>query len=397
MEPFSRRALLLTAPALLVPTALALSSAQTAAATAAKLTFRISNGSDLNQTLYLYVMGTDLGTGRLGYVDPAGNFQPWPAGSIPPSPAPDASMLGPGIGGTTSVLVPRGFSGRLYLAFGSKLDFRLTPDGLVQPDAANPPDPNYNILFDFTEFTYNDQGLWLNSSQVDMFAIPHAVTVTAQNGSVKRSGQLVAQGRNNVVQQIQALPDWQRSVIKRSDGTVLRVLSAGKATGVGLLDSGYLDSEINRAWNTYVNTPLTVRPFTDQPNIVFTGRTSGNVMNFTDSSGNFAASFNKPSSANVWNCDGNLFAPNDQVVGPIARTLGAALNRSTLADNSQQPALNAGTYYQNARTNHYARIIHANMANGNAYAFPFDDVGGFESLVYDPDPLSAGIEIGPFN
>ncbi|WP_461117957.1 hypothetical protein [Saccharothrix stipae] len=44
-------------------------------------------------------------------------------------------------------------------------------------------------------------------------------------------------------------------------------------------------------------------------------------MNLTDSSGRQVASSAKPSTSNVWGCDSALRAPNDQVVGPIARTL----------------------------------------------------------------------------
>jgi hypothetical protein len=36
------------------------------------------------------------------------------------------------------------------------------------------------------------------------------------------------------------------------------------------------------------------------------------------------------------------------------------------------------------------------MADGRAYAFPFDDVGHFQSLVTDGDPRSAGITLNPF-
>ena len=36
------------------------------------------------------------------------------------------------------------------------------------------------------------------------------------------------------------------------------------------------------------------------------------------------------------------------------------------------------------------------MVDGKAYGFAFDDVGGFESLVHDGDPRSAGIILGAF-
>ncbi|PZV93585.1 Beta-1,3-glucanase [Micromonospora phaseoli] len=36
------------------------------------------------------------------------------------------------------------------------------------------------------------------------------------------------------------------------------------------------------------------------------------------------------------------------------------------------------------------------MRDGKAYAFAFDDVGAFESLVHDGDPRAAGLILSPF-
>ncbi|MGI5242675.1 beta-1,3-glucanase family protein [Dactylosporangium sp. CA-139066] len=386
--------------------ALISAAAATAAATAvapaahaigpAILPVTVTNNTGRGDAVYLYVLGVNLSSGRLGYVNSAGTFTAWSGGAIPPAPAPDVSIGGPGNGGSTTIRFPRGFSGRVYFSFGDKLKFFITPDGLVQPAPWAAGDPNQNILFDWSEFTYNDAGLWINSSQVDMFAVPHAVTVTGASGATQRTGDLVNDGRNTVINQIKAQSGWAGTVYTRSDGTVLRVLSPGKAAGAGLLSATYLDSYITSAWNAYTSKTLTVVPFADQPNTKYFGRTSGNTMTFTNASGAVVASFNKPSSADVWGCAGNLPAPNDQVVGPISRTLCAALNRGTLGTVDTQPDLNSAGFYKNNPTNQYAKIIHANMADGRAYAFPFDDVGHFESLVTDSDPRSASIILSPF-
>ena len=265
----------------------------------------------------------------------------------------------------------------------------------MQPAPWASGDANHGTLFDWSEFTYNDAGLWLNSSQVDMFAVPHTVTVTGASGT-RRTGDLVANGRQNTIDQIAAQPGWANTVVKRADGTVLRVLAPGKAAGAGLMSTTYLDSYIASAWNAYTAKTLTVVPFGDQPSIRYFGRTSGTVMRFTNSSGQQVASFNRPSSADVWGCDGALHAPNDQVVGPLARTLCAALNRGTLGTVDTQPSTDASAFYRSSPTNQYARIVHANMADGKAYAFAFDDVGAFESLVHDGSPSAAGLIIQPF-
>ena len=385
----------MAALAVTVPLTAAITAAPAAAAGPAILPVTFTNNTGRGEAVYIYTIGINLSTGRLGYANQGGTFTNWPAGANPPVPAPDVAINGPGNGGSTTINFPKNFSGRVYFSLGTKLKFFLTPDGLVQPAPWAGGEANRDILFDWREFTYNDSGLWLNSSQVDMFAVPHAVSVTDSAGT-RTTGVLLNNGRDNVINGIKAQAGWGGSVYTRSDGTALRVLAPGKAAEAGLIDGNILSSYINSAWNAYTSKTLTVVPFGDQPNTKYFGRTSGNVMNFTNSSGQQVASFNKPSSGSVFGCAGDLPAPNDLVVGPISRTLCAALNRGTLGTLDTQPTTNGADFYKNNPTNQYAKIIHANMADGKAYAFPFDDVGNFESLVNAGSPSRAGITLDPF-
>ncbi|GAA2604175.1 beta-1,3-glucanase family protein [Paractinoplanes durhamensis] len=356
----------------------------------------VKNNTGRSESVFLYLLGVNLATGKLGYVNAAGTFTAWTGGGTVPVPAPDVSIAGPANGGSTTIKMPKGLSGRLYMSFGQKLDFRLTTDGLVQPAPWAGGDPNHDILFDWSEFTLDAGGLFLNSSQVDMFAVPHIVSVTGGTGVTLSTGELKSGGRQNVINAVKANGDFAKSVVTRADGTVLRVLAPGKAADAGLMSPTYLDSYINSAWNAYASKTLTVVPFGDQPNNKFSGRTSGTVMNFTDTTGKTVASFNKPSTANVWGCDGALGAPNDQVVGPIARTLCAALTRGTLGTLDTQPSGTAADFYKNNPADVYAKVIHENMIDGKAYAFAFDDVQNQESLVHDGDPRTATITMTPF-
>jgi hypothetical protein len=119
-------------------------------------------------------------------------------------------------------------------------------------------------------------------------------------------------------------------------------------------------------------------------------------MTFTDGGGRQVASITKPSTANVWGCDGNLAAPNDQVVGPIARSLCAALQRGTLGTQPVEPGTDPATFYRSEPVNLYNKLIHDNMVDGKAYAFAFDDVANQESLVHDGDPAAIGITLDGF-
>lgn len=353
----------------------------------------ITNDSGRGDPVHVYVLGER--DGRLGYADAGGTFHPWPSVGGVPVDAPDASIPGPADGQSVTIALPR-LSGRVYFSYGSKLDFKIVNDGrLVQPAVQNPSDPNRGILFNWTEYTLNDGGLWINSTQVDFFSAPYQTGLRRADGTVARTGMLRPDGFGAVVAALEATPGWGELVQRAGDGSVLRVLSPGHAVGTGQLAPDVLADYVDRVWARYAAETLTVRPYAAEPDRVFLGRVSGDVMTFTDAAGAVVAAFTRPSSDSVLGCHRDLAAPNDDV-GAIARTLCAGLNRSTLLVNSQQPDPDGGAFYQDAVTNHYAKHIHAQMADGRAYAFAFDDVGQHESLVHDGAPAAAYIQLDPF-
>lgn len=357
----------------------------------------VTNNSGRGEPVYLYNLGTLLSTGQQGWADANGTFHPWPAGGNPPTPAPDASIAGPASGQSTTIRIPK-FSGRVYFSYGQKLVFKLTTGGLVQPAVQNPSDPNRNILFNWSEYTLNDAGLWINSTQVDMVSAPYAVGVKTASGTTKSTGHLVPGGYNGFFGALKGKPGgWGNLIQTRPDGTVLRALAPGHGIESGALAATVLDDYIDRVWQKYSTATLTVTPFADQPGTKYFGRVSGSTMNFTNSAGAVVTRFQKPDSDSVFGCYKLLDAPNDLVRGPISRTLCAGFNRSTLLVDPNQPDTGSGAFYQDAVTNQYAREIHARTADGKAYAFAFDDVGNHESLVDDGDPRQAYLTLDPFS
>ncbi|WP_454345616.1 glycoside hydrolase family 64 protein [Streptomyces canus] len=387
-----------TVAAALLGAALTVLTPSTAdAAVPATIPLKLTNNSGRGDAVYVYTLGTLLSTGQQGWADANGTFHAWPAGGNPPTPAPDASIAGPANGQTKAIRIPK-FSGRIYFSYGQKLVFKLTTGGLVQPAVQNPSDPNRNILFNWSEYTLNDSGLWINSTQVDMFSAPYAVGVQRADGSTLSTGHLKSGGYNGFYNSLRGQAGgWANLIQTRSDGTVLRALSPTYGLETGALPASVMDDYINRVWQKYATTNLTVTPFTDQPNTKYFGRVSGNVMNFTNSSGAVVTSFQKPDAASVFGCYKNLDAPNDLVRGPISRTLCAGFNRSTLLVNPNQPDTGTTNFYLDSVTNQYAKKIHAQMADGKAYAFAFDDVGNQESLVHDGNPQQAYLTLDPFN
>ncbi|QHA02801.1 sugar hydrolase [Streptomyces broussonetiae] len=394
----TRPALPLVAAAALVGSVLALGApGRAGAAVPDTVPLQITNNSGRSEPVYVYDLGTQLSSGQQGWADAGGAFHAWPAGGNPPTPAPDASIAGPTPGQSTTIRIPK-FSGRIYFSYGQKLDFRLTTGGLVQPAVQNPSDPNRNILFNWSEYTLNDSGLWLNSTQVDMFSAPYAVGVQRADGSVSTTGHLKSAGYTGFFNDLRAQGGgWAGLIQTRSDGTVLRALSPLYGVETGALPANVMDDYINRVWQKYAATTLTVSPFADQPGTKYSGRVSGDVMNFTDSSGTVVTSFQKPDADSVFGCHKLLDAPNDNVRGPISRTLCAGFNRSTLLVDSNQPDTTPADFYRDAVTNQYARAVHAQMTDGKAYAFAFDDVGNQESLVNDGNPQQAYLTLDPLS
>lgn len=337
-----------------------------------------------NTAIQMYVVGTDLATGKQGYVKSSGVFTPC---ALSDNGADGFADLGVPLStnGDTNFALPK-MSGRVYFAINGRLRFKVVSTGngaaLQFPAGWTAADPNFDVLHDCMEFTYSDAGMFCNTTNVDMFSIPMAIRLTgAQN---QTTGALVPGGRDRIFAAIAALPDFSRLVI----GDKLRVIAPGHGLDAGLFSATYFDPYISDVWNHYASTDLTVTTNAGS----FTGRVTGDKLIFSGG----IAPFARPSTKDVLYCDGALAAPNDGKTGPVAAVLGAAFNRSTLRDQPHQPTTDPATFYQPAISNHYARVLHANHADGKAYGFAFDDVVNFASYIQDTAPTAITVTLTPF-
>ncbi|WP_026174496.1 beta-1,3-glucanase family protein [Acaricomes phytoseiuli] len=394
-RPWARIIGLLLSPAIALSAGLSVLAAPAAsAATPATIPLTITNSSDRSGPVYIYNLGTDLASGKMGWADANGTFRAWPNAGTTPQPAPDTSIAGPQPGGSMTIRVPK-FSGRIYFSYGQKLNFQVVLDGkLVQSAVQNDSDPNRNVMFNWSEYTYNDAGIWLNSTQVDMFSAPYQVGVRGGNGQLVSTGRLVPDGYRAVLDGLRSA-GWGNTIQTAPDGSVLRAVAPAHAISTGRLDSNALSDYINRVWQKYSSSTLTVVPYGDQPNRKFFGTVQNGRMVFRDGQNREIVSYNKPSSSSVFACDGDLPAPNDDR-GAISRTLCAGLNRSTLLTSQTHPSTDPAGFYNDPVTNRYAKLIHQNMVDGKAYAFAFDDVAAQESLVHDSAPQAAYLVLDPF-
>jgi hypothetical protein len=353
---------------------------------AARLPIKIVNHTNKygNAAIWAYVVGTSP-AGQQSYVKADGTLVPVSTSLNGSDGFADLSI--PLVADGDSTISLPNMSGRIYFSMGTKLKFKVVTDGngnaaLQFPAGWVSTDPNYNVLHDCFEFTFNASGMFCNSTMVDMFSIPIAITLAG--ASTQTTGTLVAGGRDAIFAGIKAQPDFAKLVV----GDNLRVIAPGHGIEAGLFSKTYYDSYINDVWTKYASTDLRVKI----NSTTYTGRVSGNKLVFN----NGAAAFAKPSTLDVFYCNGALGAPNDGVTGPVAADLGAAFNRSTLLSTPDQPVGDPAQFYKAAVTNHYSRVIHANTVDGKAYGFPFDDVGSFASYVQDSAPTSCTLTLTSF-
>jgi hypothetical protein len=353
------------------------------AAGALPLTLVNSTGAYANSSVHLYIVGNQGGT----------QVRVTPDGTLAPIALSDNGADGftdyaipLASSGETTLSIPF-MSGRIYVALGDKLKFKAVADGAGNPALQYPAgwvssDPNYTVLHDCAEFTYNSSGMFCNTTMVDMFSVPLAIRLTGS--ADQTTGTLRDGGRAQVFSAVKAVDAFAPLVVDD-----LRVIAPGHGLDAGLFAADYFASYIDDAWSTYTGKDLTVTTNAG----AFTGRVSGGSLGFT---GPASVSFAKPSTRDVLFCDGALAAPNDGTTGPVAAVLGAAFNRTTLVSTAAQPTTDPASFYATAVTNHYSKAVHAATLNGKAYGFAFDDVADFASYIQDTAPTGVRLTLTPF-
>ncbi|MCE4947019.1 MULTISPECIES: beta-1,3-glucanase family protein [Streptomyces] len=353
-----------------------------------------TSGAYANGSVWVYILGND-GTQQVR-VTPDGKLAPVAVADNGPDGFTDYAIPLAATGTTTLQLPP--MSGRIYTSLGAKLKIKAVADGNGKPALAYPAgwvasDPNYDVLHDCAEFTYNSAGMFCNTTMVDMFSVPLALRLTGSGDQT--TGTLKDGARARIFSEVKAAAGFDRLVVDDR-----RVIAPGHGLDSGLFAADYFAPAVDAAWSAYAGKDLTVTTNAG----TFTGRVSGDQLAFTGPQGRGTRSaapagpiaFGKPSTRDVLFCDGILAAPNDGVRGPLAAVLGAALNRSTLATHPAQPGTDPAAFYQQQVTNHYARVMHGATKDGKAYGFAFDDVAGFASYVEDHAPKELTLTLTPF-
>ncbi|GHK02787.1 glycosyl hydrolase [Streptomyces sp. Y2F8-2] len=354
-----------------------------AAAGALPLTIVNNSGSFDNASVHVYIVGNQ--DGKQVRVTPDGTLAPIALSDNGADGFTDYAISLPA-GGEAHLTLPH-MSGRIYVSLGQKLKFKAVRDGngnaaLQYPVGWVTSDPNYRVLHDCAEFTYNASGMFCNTTMVDMFSVPMSIRLTGAKDQT--TGTLRDGGRAAVFDAVKQVAEFAPLVVDD-----LRVIAPGHGLDAGLFPKDYFAPYIDQVWSTYTGKDLTVT--TDAG--TFRGRVRADKLTFD---GPASVAFSKPSTRDVLFCDGNLAAPNDGTTGPVAAVLGAGFNRSTLLGNPVQPVTDASAFYRTALTNHYAKAVHAATRDGKAYGFAFDDVADFASYIQDTAPTGVRLTLTPF-
>jgi hypothetical protein len=299
-----------------------------------------------------------------------------------------------------TVSVPHIYSARIYLSIDGPLTFKLNRGpALVEPSVTNPSDPNYNLRWDFAEFSFNNQELFANISYVDFVSLPISMTLLNGAGVTKHVSSMATNGLDMVCsslrnQDARDHAGW-ASLIINHNGRPLRALSPNSGMVMNsTLFANYYQTYVDRVWNKYKTADLIVN--TQAQLGILRGRVDHNDVLIIGGQG-----FTKPTARDIFSCSTGTFAENgSQERAAIIPRLAAAFNRSTLlleVDNIIPDT--PPPFYHDSPTNHYSRIVHEANLDRRGYAFPYDDVAAsvqanVAGTVSDGDPRLLTLAVG---
>lgn len=337
-----------------------------AAATGPTLTIALQNQTN-SATVYAFITGRAIDNGNRWVLirsDGVSQYYPDSPGQIMSPLGADCAIRLGAPGSTIQCQIPHIAGGRIWFSVDQPLTFSLNPGpALVEPSVSNESDPNYNIQWGFAEFTWNTDQLYANISYVDFVGLPIGLTLNTQNSGTQHVSGMGPGGLGQIVDGLrqQSARDgqpWNQLVVMRNGGNqVLRVVSPNTAmVRNGNLFAGYYDDYVNRVFNKFSNTTITVDTQAAAGRVQ--SRVAGGVMNFNGSV------FGKPSTHDIFSSNTGPFqtGSNAQTNAIIPR-LAAAYNRSTLLVANDFPAPQ-NLYYKDQTTNHYSRIVHQANLDG---------------------------------
>lgn len=339
--------------------------------------------------------------------------------------------------GSVTLKVPQTIGARIYISLdktvyltetvGYKVvDGKQVPDtlSLAEPNAGDPADPSYATIFDKVEYTYNDDGVWIDTTAVDFFSMPLSLTAAGQTVGLQQTRSAVLGALHHYFGEAGASAEWQKLELTytNDDNTVsvLRVVAPNKSVGDDPFSTTYLDDYIAAVWDYFRANPLYVDcseisvkdgPSKKSPAGVMTGTVtgSGETVSFTFTSQDggtpdVVVGPGYPTSNQVFGCgQGIMEAQPGTVQSVIVRGLATGMNigrlpgtttaadplkKSWFTDQEAQyyttnPLAVPGSGQPAPWFNVYSQALHS--FGDSVYAFAFDDAAGQDSTIHITD------------
>jgi hypothetical protein len=377
--------------------------------------FTITNNT--GEDVYMYAFGT-VGEGSKAksvYISNfSGDLKPFPLNA---GPATYSLKLPDKV---TNASFPQFTGVRIYFSVGEALPVTSTgPTGL--PNALvgwinSPAHPEFPLIWDWVELNWlqytNFSRLVGNVTQVQMFGLAFELVLNGFDPANPTNPLTFTNGfasgglRAKIIQEIKAAgAPWSNLILNSPTpgGVPLRVLEPGSAIapiGVGVPEfpQHYLHDYVhnvilpfydNSTTNRLIYSgllPLQWKGFTSGGEFVFEPNNAKTTTEYT-----FAA----PLTVDIFN---NTIPFTDGNSGAIAAALGASICRSTLGFAATPgfpvPRSQRNLYYTNPPVFEYAKIIHENAIDKNAFCFGYDEVAlgnGVTNQVQDPTSMAVTI------
>ena len=309
--------------------------------------------------------------------------------------------------------IPQMFSGKMFISFKKPLYIHFHDNaeeaGFTQPDFNNPSDPNKNIRFETIELTWNDRGLWINTSRVDAYQYP--MGLEAYGGAIgpsseryKKVGELLSHSRILELWPQRVSSTFSRCLVPLGQDFIIKQPSKIREFKEGGPHVNYFAGYINSIWNTYRSRTLKA-DFGDIG--VWQGRVSGNTltMRCVENCSPIARPGSIrgiPTTQEVIEAKGKLATPGEWD-GNVQKMIAAAIHRHAINVNlpsgTTQRLGNRDMFYRGNPHNEYSAFFHGFdiTHNSETYAFSYDDVMDQSSTVHARGPEKIRITVGGFH
>lgn len=310
-----------------------------------------------------------------------------------------------------TVNMPKIAGCRILISFGSPLYLYFfghsgAPSGYAAPNLANSTDPNSGIRFEMIELTWNDIGLWTNTTRVDSYQYPMGLEVWGGGsgfykkvGEIKKHNEIISAWKNRVSSDFIDCLDESIGIIKAPSKTV-----AFEASGS---NANYMKSYIDQIWEKYKNEDLT---FTSDAGI-WKGRVEGERFvfhNLTNDFGNATGIVSRrPDTQEAFEGKGVLAEDvqklSTQTLDLVVQAqICAALNRGVIDLSAPMGSIQEwgddSNYFKSNKYNEYVKFWHDDDISYEKYSYGFcyDDVYDHSSTIHSTDAQRVAVTIGGF-